>query len=66
MGIERVCGRYEENVGQIKRHFKEVVAEGCVLLGVKRFEQCSRRVAAIVRAELIYLSRTMTGFMLFA
>ena len=50
-----ICGRDEEHTGEIERDLEEVVPEAAVLLAVKRLKKGGRRVAPIVRAELIDL-----------
>ena len=51
----------EKHIGKIIRHFKEVVPEGFVLLGGERFQKRRRRVATVVRAELVNLVKHHQG-----
>ena len=50
-----VCRGYEEHFGKIDGHVDIMVFECLVLLRVKHFKQCRRRVSASVRTELVYL-----------
>ena len=54
-GVRRVRRGDEHALAQVKRQFKEIVAEGRVLLGVQHFQQRGRGVAAIVAAQLVDL-----------
>ena len=51
--IEHVRGGDEHHLGEIERHIEIIVAESCVLLRVKSFEQRGRWIAAEVAPELI-------------
>ena len=53
--VHRVCCRDKQNVAEIQRDLKEIVAESVILLGVKDLEQRGGGVAAIVRAQLVDL-----------
>ena len=53
IGIEHIRRRDEHHVRQIERHAEIVVAERKVLLRVEDFEQCRRRIAAEVGADLV-------------
>ena len=53
--ISRIGSGDEKYAGQVKGQLKEVIAEAAVLLTVKGFEQCGRRVAPVIGGELVYL-----------
>ena len=38
----------EQDLGEVERDLQKMIAEGAVLLAVKRFEQCGGRVAPVV------------------
>ena len=54
-GRKIVRSRQEHHVGQIKRQFNVVVAEGNILLGVQHFKHRRCRIAAEVVAHLVNL-----------
>ena len=51
--VEHVRGRDKEDFGEVVIDIQVMIVERVVLLGVEDFEQRRRRVAAVIRAELI-------------
>src|SRR6266699_1937471 len=48
-----IRGADKESLRQVERQIEIVIRERVVLFGIENFEQRSRRIAAIVRAELV-------------
>ena len=52
-GVEDIRRGNKHHLGQVKRHFQVVVAEGPVLFGVEDLQECARRIAPEVHADLV-------------
>ena len=52
-GVAHVCRGDEHDLGKVKGHVQIVIAEGMILLRVKDFQQCGRRVSAEIGSDLV-------------
>src|SRR5579875_539846 len=53
--VLHIAGTDKENFGEVEGHFEIVVGKRAVLLGIKHLKQSGRRIAAILRRDLIDL-----------
>ena len=52
--VQRVGGRHEHHVGQVKVDLGVMIDESVILLRIQHFQQCRRRIATEVGAHLVH------------